>query len=46
MEFGVTSDERIADGFYFAKSVNLEKYFLTHPKLLDEPISKTFDGKF
>ena len=36
-EFGVNLDERIADGVYFAKSVNLLKYILSNPKLLDKP---------
>ncbi len=39
-EFGVTLDERIADGFYFAKSVNLIEYILQHPEILNEPISR------
>src|SRR5574344_798318 len=35
-EFGVNLDERIADGFYFAKSLELFKYILENPKLLEE----------
>ncbi|MBQ1877371.1 MAG: 2-oxo acid dehydrogenase subunit E2 [Erysipelotrichaceae bacterium] len=38
-EFGVTLDERIADGFYFAKSVNQIQYVLQHPEELLAPIS-------
>lgn len=34
----VTLDERIADGFYFAKSLKLVAYLLEHPKLLMERI--------
>lgn len=33
--FGITLDERIADGFYFAKSVQLFAYILQNPKLLE-----------
>lgn len=31
-----TLDERIADGFYFVKSVQLADYIARHPKLLEE----------
>ena len=34
-----TLDERIADGFYFAKSVRIAKYLLEHPESLEEPLS-------
>lgn len=39
-EFGITLDERIADGFYFAKSVNVLKYILANPKMLEENVSE------
>jgi len=39
MSMGFTIDERIADGFYFAKSIMLFKDLLMHPELLDQPIS-------
>ncbi len=42
-EFGVTLDERIADGYYFAKSVKMIEYILRHPKLLEEPASTPID---
>ena len=42
VEIGITVDERIADGFYFAKSFDQMKYFLTHPHLLEEPVSTPF----
>ena len=35
----VTLDERIADGFYFSKSLKLMKYMLEHPETLMEKIS-------
>ena len=37
--FGITLDERIADGVYFAKCVNLLGYILENPKLLEEKAS-------
>lgn len=36
-EFGITLDERIADGFYFAKSAQMIEYLLMHPHLLEDP---------
>ena len=35
-----TLDERIADGFYFAKSVKLAEYIALNPELLEEEFSK------
>ncbi|MBO7678001.1 MAG: 2-oxo acid dehydrogenase subunit E2 [Erysipelotrichaceae bacterium] len=37
---GITLDERIADGFYFAKSVNMIEYILNNPDLLNNPVSE------
>jgi pyruvate/2-oxoglutarate dehydrogenase complex dihydrolipoamide acyltransferase (E2) component len=34
--FGITLDERIADGYYFIKSVQLLQYILDNPKLLED----------
>lgn len=34
-DFGVTLDERIADGYYFAKSLNLFKFIIANPTLLE-----------
>lgn len=39
-EFGITLDERIADGYYFAKSGKMIEYVLMHPELLEEPAGK------
>ena len=36
-DFGVTLDERIGDGFYFARSVALIEHILQHPEMLMEP---------
>ncbi len=35
-----TIDERIADGFYFAKSLRIAKYVLEHPEAMEESISE------
>ena len=35
-----TIDERLADGFYFAKSLRIAKHMLEHPEVMNEPISK------
>ena len=34
-DIGLTIDERIADGFYYAKSVRLFKKLAENPELLD-----------
>lgn len=39
VNLGLTLDERIADGIYFAKSVKLLKHILENPTLLEEKIS-------
>ena len=36
-----TVDERLADGFYFAKSLRIMKYLLENPRAMEEPISET-----
>ena len=40
VDFGATLDERIADGFYFAKSMKLIKHVFAHPELLDRPLGE------
>ena len=40
VEFGFTVDERIADGYYFSKSIKMLCYFLEHPELLDKPFNE------
>ena len=34
-EFGINLDERIADGYYFAKCVQLLQYIFDNPELLE-----------
>lgn len=43
LNLGVTVDERIADGFYFAKSIKLLQKILLHPEVLDLPINSMPD---
>ena len=40
VDIGATLDERIADGFYFAKSLKLVNYICAHPELLDQPLEE------
>ena len=40
VDFGATLDERIADGFYFAKSLRLLKHVFENPELLDKPLGE------
>ena len=42
---GITVDERIADGFYFAKSFKIFKHLLENPELLDRPLQEEIDFK-
>jgi len=43
IKIGLTIDERIADGYYFAKSIKLFEHILQHPELLDEPANTTIE---
>ena len=40
VDYGATLDERIADGFYFARSLKLIKHIFDHPEMLDQPIGE------
>ncbi len=40
IDVGATLDERIADGFYFARSLKLVKHIFAEPKLLERPIAE------
>ena len=40
LDYGATLDERIADGFYFVRSLKLVKYIAAHPELLERPFSE------
>jgi len=43
VEFGVNLDERIADGYYMAKALQLLQYFFDNPELLNENIGAEFN---
>ena len=47
VDLGATLDERIADGFYFVRSLKLLKHVFAHPELLEQPIGEPsgFDYK-
>ncbi len=40
INLGATLDERIGDGFYFARSLKLIHYIFAHPELLDKPLGE------
>ena len=40
VDFCATLDERIADGFYFARSLKLVRHIFAHPEMLDCPIGE------
>lgn len=37
IKLGLTIDERIADGYYFSRSIKLLRHLFANPELLDEP---------
>ena len=43
LDLGITIDERIADGLYFAKSIKILKKLLENPELLEKPIDSEID---
>ena len=40
VDLGMTIDERVADGYYYSKTVQLLKYLLENPELLEEDLAK------
>ena len=44
-EFGVNLDERIADGYYFVKCIQLLQYIFDNPELLEEDACKKIEIK-
>ena len=40
LDLGLTVDERIADGYYFSKTIRLLKKLLENPELLEQPASE------
>lgn len=43
LDLGLTLDERIADGYYYARTVKLAKYLLQHPEELERPCKEEVD---
>ncbi|MBQ8263689.1 MAG: 2-oxo acid dehydrogenase subunit E2 [Oscillospiraceae bacterium] len=43
VDIGLTIDERIADGYYYSKTVKLLKHLLENPELLEKPLSEEVD---
>lgn len=43
VDLGLTVDERIADGYYYAKTVRLLKTLLENPELLEKPLREEVD---
>lgn len=43
LDLGLTLDERIADGYYYSKTVKLVKYLLQNPELLELPAGEEVD---
>ena len=40
VDIGLTIDERLADGYYYSKTVQLLKTLLENPQLLDRPLAE------
>jgi len=43
LKIALTVDERIADGFYFAKSIKMLKHILQNPEILDRDVKEPID---
>lgn len=43
VDLGLTIDERLADGYYYSKSIRLMKKLLEHPELLELPLKEEVD---
>ena len=44
LKLGITLDERIADGYYYSRAIQLAKHLLEHPELLEKPASEPVEG--
>ncbi len=40
VDLGLTIDERLADGYYYSRSVRMLKYILEHPECLEKPFNE------
>ncbi|MBQ6401751.1 MAG: 2-oxo acid dehydrogenase subunit E2 [Firmicutes bacterium] len=43
LDLGITIDERLADGYYYAKTIKLVKKLLENPELLEQPLAREVD---
>lgn len=43
VELGLTIDERLADGYYYSKSMRLMRTLLLNPELLEKPLGEKVD---
>ena len=43
IDLGLTVDERIADGYYFSKTIRLFLHLLENPELLELPLNEEVD---
>ncbi|MCC8090313.1 MAG: 2-oxo acid dehydrogenase subunit E2 [Oscillospiraceae bacterium] len=43
LDLGITIDERLADGYYYSKTIRLIKTLLEQPELLERPLSETLE---
>ena len=43
LDLGLTIDERLADGYYYSKSVRLLKKLLQEPELLEKPFGEKIE---
>ena len=43
IDLGLTIDERIADGYYYAKTIRLLKKLMAEPELLERPLNEEVD---
>ena len=43
VDLGITIDERLADGYYYAKSMRLIRKLLENPELLELELSEEVD---
>ena len=44
-DFGINCDERVADGYYFAKAIKMFEYIIENPKLLEDKACEKIEVK-
>lgn len=45
LDLGLTIDERLADGYYYSKTIKMLKHLIENPELLEAPLSQDFEIK-